>query len=555
MSRMTKPRRAAAPAPARKPATTAMRPPFPTPPAWVLLGTIAALALLVHRHALQGFFALDDLILFQQSAGIRPWPMTAWRWLSGWAWFRVTVPLWGHEPFPYHLTSLLLHAVNAMLVFLLARAWGARPLAAWVAAGLFAASRLAFPALLAITSIGELLSLTFLLGALLLAGPPLRLAPAIACLALAVSAKESVLLVAGATLFAWGGGETVRARSRSLLPLLAAGAGVGALLLVLGIASGRLGGQAYTVSFGNNLFENVARLFGWSVDLVDPIPDLHATTEGIARFLLSAVALGLTVFALRPSSPRLVRAGAAWWWLAVLPVLPLPGRTYLHYLYVPLAGLGLVVAGLLEAWLTRRVRGEGVGRLGWVLASVLLLLFAAWSDILLSARMDLRMAATDWPLDPVIRKSEIARRTIGDVRAALGGRRANVAIIIPASISRDVDLGTGQLVDRGPVRRYAVREILDEGRSLQALVPDVDSVAIIHDYEPGRAGWIYFVSRSDSHLALLGPLPAAHARFVEAMIASGFSAAARDYAVKALADHPGDPTLQALVARAEQILR
>ncbi len=561
MSRMTADRRAparvaAVPKPNGSSAGPgARRPPFAGPPAWVLLATIAALAFLVLRHVLQGFFALDDLILFQQSAGIRPWPLTAWRWLSGWAWFKVTIPLWGHAPFPYHLVSLLLHAANAMLILLLARRWGARPIAAWVATGLFAASRLAFPALLAITSIGELLSLTFLLAALLLAGPPLRLVPAIACLALAVSAKESVMLVACAALIAWPGAGTTRERARSLAPLLAAGAGLGALLLLLGMTSGRLGGQAYTVSFGANLLENVARLFGWSVDLVDPIPDLHATTQGISRFVLTTVALLLTVLAFRPGSPGLVRAGAAWWWLAVLPVLPLPGRTYLHYLYVPLAGFALAIAGLVEAWLARRAPGEGVGRLGWALAAVFLLVYAAWNDVLLSARMDLRMTATDWPLDPVLRKSEIARRSIGDVRESLAGRHAKVAILIPASISRDVDLGTGQLTDRGTVKRYAVREVLDEGRSLQALVPEVDSVAIVHDYEPGREGWLYFLSRSDSHLLPLGALPAAHARFVEAMLGAGFRDAARDYAAKALADRPDDAALQALRARAEQAAR
>lgn len=555
MSRMTAHRRAPArAATAAKPAGPA-RASFAGPPAGVLFATVAALALVVHRQVLGGFFALDDLILFQQSAGIRPWPLSAWRWLSGWAWFKVWVPLCGHEPFPYHLVSLALHTLNAILVFRLARRWGARPIAAWVGAGLFAASRLAYPALLAITSIGELLSLTFLLSALLLAGPPLRRVPAIAFLALAVSSKESVLLVACAALFAWGGGETPRERERALRPLLAAGAATGALLLALGIASGRLGGQAYAVSFGANLLENVARLFGWTVDLVDPIPDLHATTQGIARFVLPAVALLASGLALRPGSPRLVRAGAAWWWLAVLPVLPLPGRTYLHYLYVPLVGVALVVAGLLDAWLARRAHRDGVGKLAWGIAALSLLAYGAWNDVLLSARLDLRMAATDWPLDPVLRKSEIARRAIDDVREALAGRHANVAILIPASISRDVDLGTGQLTDRGKVRRYAVREVLDEGRSLQAIVPEVDSVAIVHDYEAGRAGWLYFLSKSDSHLTLLGPLPAAHARFVEAMLGAGFTAAAADYLTKALADRPDDPALQALRVRVAQAPR
>ena len=100
------------------------------------------------------------------------------------------------------------------------------------------------------------------------------------------------------------------------------------------------------------------------------------------------------------------------------------------------------------------------------------------------------------------------------------------------------------------MRRYALREVLDDGRSLQALVPEVDSVAIVHDYEPGREGWTYFVSRSDAHVVMLGQLPEAHARFVEIMLGTGFPAAARDYVDKAVADRPEDAALRALQVRA-----
>jgi tetratricopeptide (TPR) repeat protein len=46
--------------------------------------------------------------------------------------------LWGHWPTGYVLTNLVLHAVNALLVYALARAAGAGMLAAWLAAALFA---------------------------------------------------------------------------------------------------------------------------------------------------------------------------------------------------------------------------------------------------------------------------------------------------------------------------------------------------------------------------------------------------------------------------------
>ena len=524
------------------------------PPTWAVLAALMALAAVVGRHTLGGFFALDDLILFQQAAGIRPWPLTLWRWLSGWAWFHAVVPLWDHAPFPYHLASLVLHVTNVVLLFQLARRWGASRAAAFVGAGLFAASRLHFPALFAASSIGELLSLTFTLAALLVEGAGRRAWLALGAFALALSAKESVLLVPCAVLLVQPADRPIAERLRAHAPLVAGGFVLGAALLVSGLSSGRLGGQAYSVSLGANLAENAARLFGWTIDLQDPIPDLHATTTGAGHWLLPLLAVTLTLLPFRLRASPLLRAGATWWWLAVLPVLPLPGRTYLHYLYVPLAGAALAIAALvdlgIEARAARARAKPTSGRRRWIVAALALLLYAAWNDVLLSLRMDLRMTATDWPLDPVLRKSEVARVGIDDTRAALGGRHANVAILIPASISQAVNLGSGVAAADTPIRRYELEEVLDSGRSLKALVPEVDSVAFVHDYEPGRAGWLMLLSRSDSHLVSLGLLPAAHARFVEAMLASHFPRAGLDYAEKALADRPGDATLLALRDRA-----
>src|SRR6266545_5084287 len=142
----------------RKTATISAPPAF-APPAWAAFALLALLALVAGRHALHRWFALDDLILFQQAAGIRPWPLTAWRWLSGWAWFHAAIPLWGQDAHGYHAASLLVHVVNVGLLHRVARRWGASAVAATVGAGFYAASRLHFPALFAITSIGELLSL------------------------------------------------------------------------------------------------------------------------------------------------------------------------------------------------------------------------------------------------------------------------------------------------------------------------------------------------------------------------------------------------------------
>lgn len=537
---------------ARKPSarhTPAAAKPFSPAPA-VLLAVLALVTIVVQRHVLREFFALDDLILFQQASGIRDWPLTPWRWLSGLAWFKAVVPLWGHEPFPYHAASLAVHAVNVLLLHRLAQRLGASPVAAFVGAACFGIARLHFPALLAATSIGELLSLMFLLAALLFAMPAGRLGLALLAMALAVSAKESVMLVPLALVFA-GDPERSRARRlRDLLPLLAVGVVVGGALLATGMGSGRLAGEAYRVSLGANMLENAGRLFGWTVEPLNPIPDLQFTTEGAARIALPLAALALTALALR--ARPLMAVGAIWWWCAVLPVLPLPGRTYLHYLYVPLAGVALATAALYDLVLerlTKRSPAQPTLRT-WAVAGLVTIVLAAYNDMLLSIRLDQRMPNVDWPLDPVLRKSTIARRGIEDVREALAGRRAKVAILIPDAVSADVNLRTGRFESSSAKRRYALEAVLDEGRSVQALVPLADTVVFVNDYEPGREGWLYLISFSDSHLMSLGELPGGHARYVEGLLSSGLPKVALDYTQKALADYPGDSALLALRDRA-----
>ena len=439
-----------------------------------------------------------------------------------------------------------MHVVNVVLLQRVLRRLGASEVAAFVGTAAFALSRLHFPALLAATSIGELLALTFVLVAVLVVGRPRIGVLALPAMLLAVSAKESVFLVPFATLLLVESSESFAARARRLAPALATGAIAGALLLASGIGSGRLGGEAYSVSFGANLAENIARLFGWTIDLFDPIPDLHAATAGVAHLVLPIVALSLTALAWWRGG-ALVRVGAAWWWLAVLPVLPLPGRTYLHYLYVALAGAAMIVAALWDAVLARRPQASGRAR--WAVAVLVVVVGAAWSDVLLSMRLDLRMPNVDWAMDPVLRKSRIAEGAIRDVRTTLGTSRGKVAILIPASISGSVDLGTGRITAGGTFKRYELAADLDDGATLRAMVPTVDSAAIVTDFAPGHDGWRYFISRSDSRLVDLGTLPGAHVRVVEALIASGLPSAALDYAQKALAN---DPTNEAMRARRDR---
>jgi hypothetical protein len=507
---------------------------------------LAALVVFVQRRVLGTFFALDDLVLFQQVHGVIPWPLTPWRWLSGFAWFHVVAPAWGENPVPYHAASLAIHVANAGLLALLARRWGASPTASWFAAGVFGVSPLHFTALAAATSVGELLALGFLLLALLACADPRTSRAALLPFALALLAKESVLLVPLAALAIPVAGESAASRLRRVAPLAAGGAVAGALLLAWGVGSGRLGGQAYAAGFGANVVQNVARLASWSLWPREAIPDLHAALRGAGERFWPLDALALTAAAFALSRRPLLRAGAAWWWLAVLPVLPLVGRTYLHYLYVPLAGLALVVAALFDgafAWAGARSRRDAPApaRFAVPVALALLAAFAAFADRQLAARLSARMPSVDWPLDPVTRKSEIARRAITDVREALAGRRTNVAVLLPGSLAAGVDLGSGRATRAVEGARFELEAVLDGGRSLRAFVPNADTVEFVHEYVPGHAGFTFFMARSDDHVVELGPPPAAHAYVIATMLANHDEAGAVRYADAALADRPDEP--------------
>ena len=105
----------------------------------IAIAGCALLAAWVFRRALFSFFSSpDDLFYLEQAVGLRPTPLGPFRFLSQVVYFRAMVGLVGLDPFPFHAVSLLVHIVNAALVFALARVAGARRIVAWFGAVLFA---------------------------------------------------------------------------------------------------------------------------------------------------------------------------------------------------------------------------------------------------------------------------------------------------------------------------------------------------------------------------------------------------------------------------------
>ena len=300
--------------------------------------------------------------------------------------------IWGTEPFGYHLTSVVLHAANATLLWmvvrdLLAGAGGPssrtggpgldpwRQFVALVSAAAFAVHPVVTEAVCEPTFREDLLVAAFTLGAVALAGrhppaarDPYRAAACVGCCLAAVASKESgvaapLVVAAWWRLFrraepsgfwrvAVGGG------------LLAAAAFLAARFLLQPEASVIFGvGPTYPADgvwqtltqIQPRILALYAQLIVMPVNLcadygLDSVRHLPLPVAGV---VLAAVTGGLW---LAVRCDRRVLFGVA---LAILPLVPVANLVPIYraaadrYLYLPLAGVACMVACLLESAGTR----------------------------------------------------------------------------------------------------------------------------------------------------------------------------------------------------------
>lgn len=182
---------------------------------------VAGVTLAVFAHTLSSGFVYDARMQILTDPFLHDprnwWPVLTFRTLAmdvldfqrpvNLASLMLDAAFWGREPFGYHLTSVLLHAANVLLVWLLLRRltrpafWGRFPSAApMLGALLFAIHPLVTEAVCEPTFREDLLVAVFSLAALVVASgrPPaatgwgwLRAAAVSACCLLAIGSKES----------------------------------------------------------------------------------------------------------------------------------------------------------------------------------------------------------------------------------------------------------------------------------------------------------------------------------------------------------------------------
>ena len=536
----------------------------------------AALALWTHRRALGVYFHPDDLISMEWTRGILPSPdFGLWRLLSGKVFFAVALGVFGTDPLPYHLLNALLHMAGVVLLYALARRWGASMAAATLSAGLFGAARPAFSVLQQAVGVGELLALALAIGAILACERRTLAARAVAVVlfAAALLSKEAVLLLPLALLIprqpgrwtqlaAWG--ERLRVAAPLLLVCAAA-----ALTLVVGNVRHRaFGGEAYAMAFGADLFHNLMTYVAWAFDVRNAFfDDPGGMSRDAWRVGLPIVALLLALAWFTRRRTRLPAIGLAWAGLAIAPVLPLTHHTYATYLYAPLAGLALAIGAGLEALIAMARAGRGGHaareaasgahartRPDFVAATaiaVLLLAYAAASDALLGARVGRRVAEVDLPFDRQLRKSEMIRRATEGLRRTGTPRR--LVLYMPAGTSARLDQVTGRVYSDTTLRLedMLMYRVLDGGRALRALNPGLDSVAFARRWSAEYADFDLCGNTPAGDIVDFGRGPEAHLRLGQLLIQSGKSSLAADLLGAASDAYPQDPRLRDLLRRAQ----
>ncbi|HEY4103801.1 MAG TPA: hypothetical protein VGM44_07915, partial [Polyangiaceae bacterium] len=269
--------------------------------------------------------------------------------------FRLDVSLYGDNPAGFHLTNILLHTTNAVLLASLARRCGAGVIAATVASFAFALSPRLTESVAWVSGRTDLLALFWVLCALLLWRVP-RVGPVLGALACACGMLSKEVALAGAValiVFELRSDAPRRLLAWRLSPLFAFGVIV---LLVRGVELSNIPSPCDGLGFGARLITAFEALGNYAFMLVDPWqPNLQIGWLGSPRYAFVAlgglVLLTFGVAALKfwpklnPAQAAFVALGAAALAL-VLHLVPLPVGVVAadRFLYLPIAALALTVS-------------------------------------------------------------------------------------------------------------------------------------------------------------------------------------------------------------------
>lgn len=482
-----------------------------------LAALVAAVAMLIFHRATHYYFSADDFDGLARARGLLPARPDLARFLPWHLFFPVFDRLFGLDPVPYHVASLLAHAAASVLVF----AW-IRPVAgrwsALVGALFYAAHPAHYGSVYWIAAISDPLATTFALLALLL----LRRENATRWLAVpafvaALLSKENALLV---PLVAWcepaGASSGRRQRSSAFRdPVVVTLLALSALMVAYYVladpfATRRAGADAYRPSFGPHVAANLVTYAGWTLQFI--LGAMRSMSDAVEPTVLPWGIAGLALALAGALDPELRRRGgrmgAALWLVMLVPVLPLAHHTYRYYLTGPLAGSAACVAALAGRagdLVVRRSRRRGrVSRLAAPALALLAGGLLVWNGATLIGLLEFA---------PFTRPGLRAEATVD--RALIAGRA--IAALQDARVPDGVTLRFWSPISRAAAGlpdslegesywERNVRTALGDGIGVRVALPAVKRVEFVPRFIPaGDTVW-YAVYREDGSLRA-GPAP------------------------------------------------
>jgi len=468
----------------------------------VCLFVVAIAVAFVYRGVVHYFFSQDDFVSIWMSGGK---PLTFWRILSSFLYFRLTHLFFGLSPAPYHVASLVLHAVNASLVFFIARSFSVDRASSLLASVFFAVHPALYVSLYSISSTGEILSSLFILLATLYllrsARPGGALGIIVVCVLFAASilSKETTILFPLLVPVIY----LLRKSSwRSSIPTvvaLAAIAGTYGILFyatnVFGIREASSPTRAYAISLGPGLVTSLQTYFKWAFNVVeswyyDPVNLLEKNAlpwlfGGIAFFALVCV-LG--------ANRREGRFCALWFFLMLALVLPLVHHPYHYYLYLPLAGFSPILGILMAAGL-RKSRWK-------VLASTCVIAFLFLNSGALMSKMERApFGNSQMRADPVFDRAIVSKNLINDIGMRRVPPGAKLLLVSPLK-----EIQQGKLFEQPDLLRGGsywdenVRSAVANGLGIRLFFPSVDTVVFAREVTPGFEDYFLLPYTWNGHL-------------------------------------------------------
>jgi hypothetical protein len=366
--------------------------PAPPPRAFtaVYLGVIVAAVAVCYARLAGYFFAQDDFILleraaFHPAAAVFDFFSRApghFRPLTKGAYFVVFHRVFDLNATPYHVFSLLVHALNALLVWRVLRRLRVGELGALFGAAAFALSAAFFHVMAWISCIQQLLGAAFILVALTTGiayldtrrvrdGWVSLVAYALALASLEQTAALPLVLAAVAWLRPAGGR---RLRWREIGATLWPHAAVMAAYLALIFLWKTLPGEGdYDFRVGGNVVRNLVAYLGWSLDYHMVMPQEMAV-PALSFRVAHGVLIALVAYHLARRRWRDVVFGLGTYLAAIAPVAFLENHTFYLHTYVPAIGIVYLVARA-AADLFAAV-GARRQEMAYSLASIVLVAFA-----------------------------------------------------------------------------------------------------------------------------------------------------------------------------------